>query len=75
MNRMPNGWRMEEPGWWIHDGLGGVCRERDGKWYGYPKHIPESSRLGPFRTAVDAAMSLPTRDASDSNTSHAIQEL
>lgn len=73
MNRMPSDWKMEEPGWWINDALGGVCRERDRAWYGYPKHVPEFSRLGPFRTAVEAAMSL--HDSTDSCTSHMIQEL
>lgn len=49
------GWRIEEPGWWTHDALGGVCRELDGKWYGYLKSEPETDRLGPFKTAREAA--------------------
>lgn len=52
---MPEGWTCEEPGWWVHDKHGGVCRERDNKWYGYPKSIPESERIGPFSKAKVAA--------------------
>lgn len=48
------GWRIEEPGWWAHDSLGGVCRESDGKWYGYQKVEPETDRIGPFKTAREA---------------------
>lgn len=49
------GWHIEEPGWWVHDTLGGVCREADGQWYGYHKLEPETDRIGPFKTARDAA--------------------
>lgn len=53
--KMPDGWACAEPGWWVHDALGGVCREADRKWYRYPKDRSESDRLGPFLTAGEAA--------------------
>lgn len=58
MNGMPLGWNCEEPGWWTHDTFGGVCHEDDGKWYGYPKHLPELDRRGPFDTANAAASAI-----------------
>lgn len=58
MSKMPDGWVSEEPGWWVHVVLGGICREDDRKWYAYPKHLPESERLGPFATAHAAAIAL-----------------
>jgi hypothetical protein len=42
------GWRREEPGWWVMDGVGGICREADGRWWFYP--VEDSERVGPFRT-------------------------
>lgn len=47
------GWVLIEAGWWSHAGLGGICRERDEKWYAYPL---DGSNLGPFRTCKDAAI-------------------
>ncbi len=29
-------WEMQEPGWWTHERLGGIVRERDGRWHCYP---------------------------------------
>ena len=55
---MLDGWCKEEPGWWVHETLGGICREQDGKWYGYPKTLPESERLGPFNSATTVAESM-----------------
>ena len=47
-----NGWVQGERGWWTNWFLGGICRERDGKWYLYTK---DDEKLGPFKTAVAAA--------------------
>lgn len=37
------GWLCQEPGWWTKDGVGGICRERDGRWWFYDT---ENRRLG-----------------------------
>lgn len=58
VHAMPPGWSCEEPGWWVHEKFGGICREEDGKWYGYPVRLPESERIGPFPTAKIAAESV-----------------
>jgi hypothetical protein len=58
MSKQSTGWRIEEPGWWTHDTLGGVCRESDGRWYGYRKHEPETDYTGPFKTAREAVASI-----------------
>ncbi len=29
-------WTRQEPGFYLHPTLGGICRERDSKWYWYP---------------------------------------
>jgi hypothetical protein len=55
---MTPGWVCQEPGWWVHETMGGVCREEDRKWYAYPKNRPESERLGPFDTANKAAAAM-----------------
>lgn len=55
---MPIGWRIQESGWWTHDDFGGICREADGKWYGYPKLEALPERFGPFVTAYEAAMAI-----------------
>ena len=31
-----NGWVRQEAGWWTKDGVGGVCKESDSRWYFYP---------------------------------------
>lgn len=56
------GWRIEESGWWAHDELGGVCRESDGKWYGYHKNMLETERIGPFKTAREASEAIEKSD-------------
>jgi hypothetical protein len=42
------GWRREGPGWWVMEGVGGICRESDGRWWFYP--ADDGERVGPFRT-------------------------
>lgn len=46
-------WERQEPGWHTSE-AGGVCRERGGRWYGYPAHRTLRERLGPFRTLREA---------------------
>jgi hypothetical protein len=48
-----DGWGMAEMGWWVKEGVGGICREADGKWWFYA--MDDSPRVGPFRTAIRAA--------------------
>lgn len=59
---MPEGWRQEERGWFVHEQLGGVCRERDGAWWAYP--LSSDEKRGPFNTARVAADSLAVQPAS-----------
>lgn len=51
---MPDGWRLEEVGRYAHETDGGVCRERQGSWYGYPRGGNPPYK-GPFSTAAKAA--------------------
>jgi hypothetical protein len=30
------GWEKQERGWYTKEGVGGVCKENDGRWYIYP---------------------------------------
>lgn len=50
-----SGWHIEDPGWWVHNDLGSVCRESGGKWYGYHKNKSGADRIGPFKTVEAAA--------------------
>lgn len=41
--RVPDGWVKQEAGWWTKDGVGGVCREKDGYWWAYSSGMYRSS--------------------------------
>lgn len=40
-------WTCEEPGWYVHPALGGICWESDG-WYWWP--LVGEGMTGPFET-------------------------
>lgn len=40
-----------EPGWYTAEGVGGICREADGKWWFYPLR---GRKKGPFETLTEA---------------------
>ena len=40
-------WEKSDTGWYTSP-IGGICRERDGKWHFYPKDSDEV--FGPFTT-------------------------
>jgi hypothetical protein len=59
-------WYCEELGWWTHPDYGGVCQDKEGKWWAYPKEkeskwwaYPEEHRkIGPFRSRRAAMLYL-----------------
>jgi hypothetical protein len=44
-------WIQQEAGWLTSE-LGGICREKNGKWYFYP--ASGESRTGPYTSATAA---------------------
>ena len=32
-------WEFQERGWYTAEGVGGICVERDGLWYCYPRSL------------------------------------
>jgi hypothetical protein len=48
-------WERQEPGWYTQSNIGGICQERDGKWYVYPLSGQSiEDRNGPFKTFAKA---------------------
>lgn len=58
------GWRREERGWWVREGVGGIVREEDRRWYFYP--ADDGPRRGPWRTLTYAMDALSTPHAQPS---------
>lgn len=53
--RMPRGWMRMERRWWLHIKYGGVARDEQEPWYGYPLLWSDRDRLGPFKNPIEAA--------------------
>lgn len=50
-------WEMQEKGWWTKKGVGGVCKEADGRWHAYPHSSPcdhEFASCASFTTMREA---------------------
>lgn len=60
--KMPPHWIRADRHWWLHLDHGGVARERDGTWFGYPLGWTDTSRLGPFQNALLAAQAVESAD-------------
>lgn len=45
-------WTREEPGWYTHPVLGGICLEEDDTWWWYP--LNTATARGPYRTLSQA---------------------
>jgi hypothetical protein len=47
-------WIKQEPGWYTESNIGGICQERNGKWYVYLLNSKEGhifdDRKGPYKT-------------------------
>ena len=59
-------WKKQEAGWYTSE-LGGICKERNGKWYFYPIEIKEdifTNRSGPFTTLAVARKFIIQREKS-----------
>lgn len=51
------GWEKVEPGWWLSQKYGGVCKEDDGLWHAYPLQEDDREALyvaGKFKTMQEA---------------------
>lgn len=60
--RPPEGWyQPQEAGWWVKDGVGGVCREEDRTWRCYP-HDDDRPSFGAYRTRADAIAAMEPSD-------------
>lgn len=47
-------WIKQEPGWYTESNIGGICQERDNKWYVYILNSKPLDRKGPFKTFAQA---------------------
>lgn len=47
-----DGWVMEEPGWWLHPELGGLCLETDGHWHHY--YGTDAAPVARYKTLSEA---------------------
>ena len=56
---MAESWTRQEPGWYTHPKLGGICRERKGAWYWHPGDQPDEirTRKGPV-SSLNKAIAL-----------------
>jgi hypothetical protein len=55
MSDLRAGWERIEAGWWAHDALGGIVRQRRGHgWACYPKYMPDETAAHVEPTLADA---------------------
>jgi hypothetical protein len=57
---MASKWEQQEAGWWTSD-LGGICLEKNGRWYFYPRD-EDTTTMGPFRSLRDAMKAVEGTD-------------
>lgn len=53
-----NMWELSESGWWTHPKHGCIGREKDGRWYFYPRHKVTSWPFKTLKEAMDFAEKL-----------------
>ncbi|QSI78659.1 hypothetical protein [Niveibacterium microcysteis] len=68
--KMPPRWIRADRHWWLHLDHGGVARERDGTWFGYPLGWSDARRLGPYANALLAAQAVEAAEPEEQTSGH-----